>query len=42
MPIMRDTAVTRWRGERMDYSLATDVLLAKAHRARANVPAETH
>ena len=35
------TAVTRWRGERMDYSLATEVLLAQAHRARAGVSAET-
>ena len=39
--ITQSTAVTRWRGERMDYSLATEVLLAKTHRARADVPAET-
>ncbi len=32
------TAVTRWRGERMDYSLATEVLLAQAHRASRFVP----
>ena len=25
-----NTAVTRWRGERMDYGLAIDVLLAQA------------
>jgi hypothetical protein len=40
--ITRDTAVTRWRGERMDYSLAVEVLLAKSHRTRADVSAETH
>ena len=28
--INRNTAVTRWRGERMDYGLAIDVLLAQA------------
>jgi hypothetical protein len=33
------TAVTRWRGERMDYSLAIEVLLAQARRARADVSA---
>jgi hypothetical protein len=36
--IDRNTAVTRWRGERMDYGLAIDVLLAQAQRAR-DVPA---
>ena len=35
-----NTAVTRWRGERMDYSIATDILLTRDRRAR-NVPAET-
>jgi hypothetical protein len=35
------TAVTRWRGERMDYSLATEVLLAQTHRAREDVSAAT-
>ena len=39
--IHRDTAVTRWRGERLDYSIATETLLAKA-RCGADVPAETH
>jgi hypothetical protein len=34
------TAVTRWRGERMDYSIATEVLLTQAHRTR-DVPAGT-
>jgi hypothetical protein len=33
-------ASTRWRGERMDYGLALDVLLAKDRRARC-VPAGT-
>jgi hypothetical protein len=35
-----DTAATLWRGERMDYGLAVDVLLHQARRAR-NVSAET-
>jgi hypothetical protein len=39
--ITRDTAVTLWRGERMDYSLATEVLLAKSRRTRLDVSAET-
>jgi HNH endonuclease len=34
------TAVTRWRGERMDYSIATEILLTRAHRPR-DVPAGT-
>lgn len=34
------TAVPRWRGERIDYGLAIDVLLQHAKRAR-NVSAET-
>ena len=39
--ISRDTAVARYRGgERMDYGLAVDVLLAKANRC-ARVPAGT-
>ena len=33
--IDRNTAVTRWRGERMDYGLAVDVLLAQTQRARS-------
>jgi hypothetical protein len=36
--ITRDTAVTRWRGERMDYSIATEILLSKA-RKPGGVPA---
>ena len=35
MPITPDTAVTRWRGERMDYGLAIEVLLAQARGAQA-------
>jgi hypothetical protein len=35
-----DTAVTRWRGERIDYGLAIEVLLTQAHRT-TNVPAGT-
>jgi hypothetical protein len=35
-----DTAATLWRGERMDYGLAVQVLLHKSQRAR-NVSAET-
>jgi hypothetical protein len=38
--ITRHTAVSRWRGERMDYGLAVEVLLALRARAR-NVPAGT-
>jgi hypothetical protein len=34
------TAATRWRGERMDYGLAVEVLLAKDRR-RSGVPAGT-
>jgi hypothetical protein len=30
----RDTATTLWRGERMDYGLAVEVLLHQARRAR--------
>jgi hypothetical protein len=33
--ITADTSVTRWRGERMDNSLAIDLLLANVERARA-------
>ncbi len=37
-----DTASTRWRGERIDYSLGIEVLLPRAHRTRASdVSAET-
>lgn len=35
------TATTRWRGERMDYGLAIEVLLARGARSRAGVSAET-
>jgi hypothetical protein len=38
--IDRNTAVSRWRGERMDYGLGVEVLLAKDRRVR-NVPAGT-
>jgi hypothetical protein len=38
-----DTATTRWRGERMDYGIAVEVLLARSHRAALSggVAAET-
>jgi hypothetical protein len=38
-----DTAVTRWRGERMDYGTAIDALLYRTHRTdrHAGVSAET-
>ena len=39
--IDKNTAITRWRGERMDYGLAIDVLLQHAKRG-ARVSAETH
>ncbi len=39
-PINENTAATRWRGERMDYDLAIDVLLQKS-RCRQGVSAET-
>src|SRR5262245_19029246 len=35
-----DTAVTRWRGERMDYSIATEILMTQ-HRRTRDVPAAT-
>jgi hypothetical protein len=39
--IDRETATTRWRGERMDYGLAIEVLLAQSRhateRSRGNV-----
>ncbi len=35
------TATTRWRGEKMDYGLAIDVLLQHARR-RPHVSAETY
>jgi Domain of unknown function (DUF222)/HNH endonuclease len=38
--IDKNTAATLWRGERMDYGLAIDVLLGKARRAK-NVSAES-
>jgi hypothetical protein len=38
-----DTAVTRWRGKRMDYGMAIDAMLFRTHRAaeRRDVSAET-
>ena len=36
--IDQSTAVTRWRGERMDYGIAVDALLARSR----GVPAGTH
>jgi hypothetical protein len=39
--IDKNTAVTRWRGETMDYGLAIDVLLQHSKRG-ARVSAETH
>jgi hypothetical protein len=43
IPIDRDTAATRWRGERMDYDLGVWVLCNQARRAREerDVSAET-
>ena len=38
--IDKSTATTRWRGEKMDYGLAIDVLLQHAKR-RAPLSAET-
>jgi hypothetical protein len=35
------TAATRWRGERMDYVYAMDVLIQRASTARRDVSAET-
>jgi hypothetical protein len=35
--ITPDTAATRWRGERMDYGAAIDVLLSQTHRAASSV-----
>jgi hypothetical protein len=45
--IDRDTAATRWRGERMDYDLGVWVLCNQAKRARhareeCDVSADTH
>jgi hypothetical protein len=34
------TVVNRWRGERMDYGLAIDIMMQKARRG-PNVPAGT-
>jgi len=39
--INEKTATTRWRGERMDYGLAIDVLLQRAAKRKKDVPAET-
>ena len=38
--IDKNTATTRWRGEKMDYGLAIEVLLQHARRP-ARVSAET-
>ena len=38
--IDKNTATTRWRGEKMDYGLAIEVLLQHARRT-ARVSAET-
>jgi hypothetical protein len=38
--IDRNTAVSRWRDEQMDYELGVEVLLAKDRRGR-KVPART-
>jgi len=35
------TAATRWRGERMDYVYAMDVLVQRAFTPRRDVSAET-
>ena len=40
MRIDKDTAATRWRGEKMDYGLAIEVLLQHAART-PRVSAET-
>ncbi len=42
--ITPDTAVTRWRGERMDYGLAVEVMLSRARTVPlpGDVSAETH
>ena len=39
-----ETAVTRWRGEHMDYGMVIDAMLFSKHRAAssAGVSAETH
>ena len=39
--IDRNTAITRWRGETMDYGLAIEVLLQHAKRG-AHISSETH
>jgi hypothetical protein len=39
--IDKNTATTRWRGEKMDYGLAIDVLIQHSHRGD-RVSAETH
>jgi hypothetical protein len=39
--ITQDTATTRWRGERMDYSIAIDALLYQSSRRAPGVSAET-
>ncbi len=41
MTIDSRTAATRWRGERMDYVYAMDVLAQRASTARSDVSAET-
>jgi hypothetical protein len=41
MTIDSRTAATRWRGERMDYVYAMDVLVQRATALRPDVSAET-
>ncbi len=40
MVITKSTAATQWRGERMDYGFAMDILMGHANRAK-DVCAET-
>lgn len=40
IPNDEHTALTRWRGERLDYSIATEILLSQSRRT-PNVPAGT-
>ncbi len=42
VPIDSSTAVTRWRGERMDYGIAVDALLTRSASCRPDIPAGTH
>jgi hypothetical protein len=42
LSIDRNTALTRWRGERMDHDLAIAVLLQRARRARRDTSPDAH